>query len=88
MPDFDFRQFLNRDPGAMVADGEVDRLCGRQAAPQVTDHPKERVLLVRLDGSYFIETVENASMAAASDPDFVVAIPLSRLRPLINRSVN
>ena len=87
MPEFDFRQFLDRDPGAMTREGE-DRLCGTQAAPQLANHPKERVLLVRLDGSYYVETVESASIAAAADPDFVVAIPFSRLRPLINRSIN
>ncbi len=82
-----FHKLLNDDRGEIIRDGE-DRLCGTQAAPQLTHHPKERVLLVRMDGTYYVETVENAAMAASADPDFVVAIPFSRLRPLINRSIN
>lgn len=77
---------LNRSPGPMVQDG--DRLCGTQVAPAVENRSKDQVLLVRLDGSYFIESFETASMAAVSDPDFVVAIPLSTLRPLLSRAVN
>lgn len=88
MPGIDlFHDMLNNDRGELIRE-EQDRLCGSQAAPEITHHPKERVLLVRLDGSFYIETVENAAMAASADPDFVVAIPLSRLRLMINRSVN
>lgn len=83
-----FHAILNRDPGELIREGEADRLCGTQVAPQVTAHPKEQVLLVRLDGSYYIETVETATLAATADPDFVVAIPLSVLKPFINRNIN
>jgi hypothetical protein len=82
-----FHKLLDNNRGELIRE-EQDRLCGTQAAPEIAHHPKERVLLVRLDGSYYVETVENAAMAASADPDFVVAIPFSRLRPLINRSVN
>jgi hypothetical protein len=48
----------------------------------------EKVLIVRMDGSYSIETTESAAIAATSDPEFVTAIPIVLLRTLINRSVN
>jgi hypothetical protein len=89
MPGIDvFHDLLNNDRGDLIREGEVDRLCGTQVAPQITQHPQERVLIVRQGGDYYIETVENAAMAASADPDFVVAIPISRLRLIINRSVN
>jgi ADP-ribosylglycohydrolase len=82
-----FYNMLNRDSGGLVR-AEEDRLGSRQVASHTDESdPSERVLLVRLDGNYYIETVENAMMAATCDPDFVVAIPLTKLRILINRSV-
>jgi hypothetical protein len=82
-----FREMLNRDPGEFIRN-EQDRLGSRQVASQVNEtDPAERVLLVRMDGSYYIQTVDEAAIAATSDPDFVTAIPLAKLRMLINRSV-
>lgn len=87
MPNIDkLTALLGGGAGVMPAN-PLNRLDAPVAAdPQIV--AKEQVLLVRMDGSYFIETAETAAIAAKSDPDFVVAIPLSTLRPLINRSVN
>lgn len=83
-----FHELLNRDPGEVIHTQE-DRLCGkRDVTPAIEGHEGEQVLLVRLDGKYYIESYENAAIAASADPDFVAAIPLSKLRPLILRSVN
>lgn len=83
----DLRALLNRDPGAAILRSE-DHLSTPPVAVSTNAQSGERVLLVRLDGNYYIETVENAAIAAVADPDFVVAIPLSRLRALVGRSVN
>jgi hypothetical protein len=65
----------------------IDRLHG-EVVPLEAWVNSEKALIVRQDGSYSIETVESAAIAANADPDFVTAIPLTLLRTLINRSVN
>jgi hypothetical protein len=74
-----FHELLNR-PGQWSVKASMDRLCGNSGRAAGRVHPKDQVLLVRLDGTYYIESVENAAIAASADPDFVVAIPLSTLR--------
>lgn len=85
-----FRQMLDKNPASGIRELEEKTPPDRLSLPARSIDPVsgDRYLLVMLDGSYSVETLEAASMAASTHPDFVVAIPISTLRPILNRSVN